>query len=549
MAVTSQNVEKKYCYIYYSKSYRNDDGNPRNNKTRIGKCDSVTGKKIYDDDWREKLEAAGAPADVIDAVAKEIEALIKEDPIPEKDLKLLDSVRSYGTYYFYTEMAKKIGLLPVLQQAFPSKWTNLFNIACYMSVCGDAMMYCEDWLKEITRGSTSYMASQRISELMLSITCEERSDFFTGWVECVNEESFIALDITSISSYSQQTQGVEYGYNRDKEKLPQLNVCLLMGEKTRLPLYEVAYSGSLRDVETLTSTLTQFSVLWPNAVPKIVMDKGFYSAKNINDMLITEGETTKWQYDFLIAVPFTSSYAKNLVLQAKKSIETVENTIITPDGGMFGVHAERCWPNIKQKLHTFVYFNSSIRETEKNELYQYVARLKMEAESSPEGKANQEEYARYLIIRKSSVNPNGYTVNIRQDVIEKELEYCGCMVLVSNYLDDPQEAINIYRAKDRVEKGFDRMKNSIALSRLFARTDVRSQNKIFCAFLALIIESAIDKIMDEKHLHKNYTLEKICWVLSGIKTGVYNGHTLLNPLSKAQAKLLKDFSIDPPTVG
>lgn len=47
------------------------------------------------------------------------------------------------------------------------------------------------------------------------------------------------------------------GDNRDKEQLPQINICMHMGETSRLPIYQVLYSGSLKDVSTLETTFIE----------------------------------------------------------------------------------------------------------------------------------------------------------------------------------------------------------------------------------------------------------------------------------------------------
>ena len=47
---------------------------------------------------------------------------------------------------------------------------------------------------------------------------------------------FLAYDVTSISSYSKGIESLEWGYNRDKEKLPQLNLGMYYGESSGLPL-------------------------------------------------------------------------------------------------------------------------------------------------------------------------------------------------------------------------------------------------------------------------------------------------------------------------
>jgi transposase len=52
----------------------------------------------------------------------------------------------------------------------------------------------------------------------------------------VLEDDYLCYDITSISSYSEFNEFIKYGHNRDNEKLPQLNLAILFGQKGRLPV-------------------------------------------------------------------------------------------------------------------------------------------------------------------------------------------------------------------------------------------------------------------------------------------------------------------------
>jgi hypothetical protein len=152
------------------------------------------------------------------------------------------------------------------------------------------------------------MTSQRISELLIRVTKEDRDDFYQSWCALRSEVEYLALDITSASSYSELIESAEWGYNRDKEKLPQINICLLMGYQSGYPIYQSAYSGSLKDVTTLQSTMRGFKAIAGEKPMVAVMDKGFFSTKNANAML-----SPKHHADFIIAVPFTSKFALGLV--------------------------------------------------------------------------------------------------------------------------------------------------------------------------------------------------------------------------------------------
>jgi transposase len=137
-------------------------------------------------------------------------------------------------------------------------------------------MYFKFWQYETDNVFKKEFSSQRISDLLLSITEDERINFYLNWAENVRTIEYLALDCTSISSYSQLIGDVNWGYNRDGEKLPQVNLCLLTGEISRIPVFPMLYDGSIKDVSTLTSMLAMSSRLPLNKL-SIVTDKGFSS--------------------------------------------------------------------------------------------------------------------------------------------------------------------------------------------------------------------------------------------------------------------------------
>ena len=249
----------------------------------------------------------------------------------------------------------------------------------------------------------------------------------------------MALDITSISSYSELIGDVEWGCNRDKEKLPQVNVCTLFGEKSQLPVFQTTCSGSLKDVSTLKSTLQLASGLKLNNM-SIVMDKGFCSKDNVDDMLDDEDGLR-----FLLATSLTLAFTKAQIKSEKKDIDSVDNTIVVGDDIIRGVTKSRSWYGT-YTLHTHVFYNAELAYQTKNRLYGYVAKLKQEAEKNPNNAKLHSEFEKFLIVRKSSANHMGHTVNIRYDVVEEQLQHTGWLVIISNHIiNNATKAINIQR--------------------------------------------------------------------------------------------------------
>ena len=95
-----------------------------------------------------------------------------------------------------------------------------------------------------------------------------------GAVKRRKSDEYIAYDVTSISSYSKQISELEWGYNRDKEKLPQINMGMYYGESSRFPLYYRIYPGSISD-KTHLKYMTENQSFTESGKIRYVMDRGF----------------------------------------------------------------------------------------------------------------------------------------------------------------------------------------------------------------------------------------------------------------------------------
>jgi transposase len=118
--------------------------------------------------------------------------------------------------------------------------------------------------------------------------------------------------------------------------------------------------------------------------------------------------------------------------------------------------------------------------------------------------------------------------------------------IISNRIDNAEAALGVYRDKDVVEKGFYRMKNSLGLNRLRVHSDAVVENKIFIIFIALILESHIQKILNNRKLKIKIPIKKLFKILNKIKEQTINGKKIIGTITKEQRSLLKDFKIPIP---
>jgi len=514
-------------YIYEVTSYRDSNGEPRNKRVIVGKLDAY-GQKCYKSEYIDRKMKSGTPIDIRE------QTFFSEEEIKGSTIK------EYGAYYFLESIAGSIGLSKILETAFPRHWKELLILSIYLICTEEPFMYCCHWLEATETTGIGNLTSQRISELLASLPVEGRTAFYTGWSSYRKEEEYLALDITSVSSWSELIDDVAYGYNRDHDELPQINICMLMGEKSLLPVFQVVYEGSIRDVSTFIATLkSDLSYNQTEQPDLLVMDKGFFKIANVNAMLAEPG------IRFIIPVSFNAKFAKDQVKSEKKDIDSLKNTIPCGTGCVRGVTKLRTW-SAGKKLYTHIVFNAMKAFKGKDDLYAYTTRLKEIATEDPNNKDYQADIKKYLIVRSSRAAENGRTVNIREDVIEAELETTGWLILVSNDVDNCHRALDIYRAKDVVEKGFLRLKNCIDLRRLRVHSQNGMQNKVFVGFLSLILLSHIHKVMAEKDLYKDMTMKELLIILRKLRVQYINGTRILFPVSKAQRRIFESFSIPLP---
>jgi hypothetical protein len=208
-----------------------------------------------------------------------------------------------STHYLLDRIAEKVGLKDAIWSAIPNLWDRVLHLACFMVASGELAMYCEDWLAKTDSIEPANLTSQKSSELLIRLDDNDRTKFYELWGERRDKEELYALDITSVSSYSDLIGDVGWGDNRDGEELAQINICMLMGEVSGLPIFQAVYNGAFKDVSTLKATLSMIAGLnFSNMA--VAMDKGFSSKGNIDAMLSNPDGIR-----FFVSLPFTMKFA------------------------------------------------------------------------------------------------------------------------------------------------------------------------------------------------------------------------------------------------
>ena len=454
-----------------------------------------------------------------------------------------------GTTCLLDGIGDATGLQEDLKTCFPDRYRQIMSLAYYLAMESKSPL-CRfpHWSALHRHPHGESINSQRISELLASITEQERQSFFQAMVKRRAEKEYLAYDSTSISSYSQCLRQVRYGKNKDHEHLAQINLSLLFGQQSGLPFYYRKLAGNIPDVMTLRKLIKDVNALGYEKI-KVVLDRGFFSAANINDLY-------KHHLKFLIG-------AKLSLKMVQRQLEAVRERL-------------RNWSNYSQ-IHRLYAFGQSITwdyvqdRPYKRDKLEADRRMYLHLFFSPEQALEDEQafnirlsewqeeliggnrhpdhekfYSQYFDIKTTPVR--GTQVIAKEGAIELAKRDYGYFALMSNDIKDPLTALEIYRNKDTVEKAFENLKERLNLRRVAVSSEQSLDGKMFVQFVALIYISYIKKKMQENNLFKSHTLQEVLDELDVIECFESPGRRpQFGEITKKQNELFIQLGINPPT--
>jgi hypothetical protein len=231
----------------------------------------------------------------------------------------------YGSVYLLEQISEITGVTHDLKLCFPETYDQILSIADYLILENSPLYRFTKWHRTHKHPYGRNIPSQRSSELLSMIGESQKMKFFNLQAKRRLEKEFLAFDTTSISSHSQLIKQVKYGKNKEGDRLPQINLALLLGEQSGLPAYYRKLPGNLTDVKLIKKLMKDISFLNLDKV-KLVLDRGFYSADNINDMY-------KYHYKFLIGAKLSLSLVRNKLDNIRDELRTRKN--YHPEAGLF----------------------------------------------------------------------------------------------------------------------------------------------------------------------------------------------------------------------
>ena len=237
----------------------------------------------------------------------------------------ISQVHVVGDCHALIALSGDIGLTETLVKIFGATEGNaLLGLAMHQVATGHALYRAQDWLEQ--RAIPADMKSRltgtgKVYDFMEQIGSDinRRELFLKTWIKRHGDMETVVFDTTSISTYSPHLELAEWGYNRDDERLEQINFSLAVHEKSSFPVYYRVIPGSIPDVKTLKNSL-EFMEDLGMKIHAISLDRGFYSATNVRDIL-------QRHVRVIIGVPWTSLQAQNVLKNNKQKLDTPKRSV------------------------------------------------------------------------------------------------------------------------------------------------------------------------------------------------------------------------------
>lgn len=340
------------------------------------------------------------------------------------------------------------------------------------------------------------MTSGAVSRLLGKITQTKISKFLTKLNEeyqrdagdSIVEQRYLALDSTSITSYSENIASVDWGKNKDLIEAPQTNVLLIVDQKTGAPVYYRNFDGNVPDIMTVRNTLAGLALhKIPTENVILVADRGYGSVSNFEDMFRNDMSfvfNTRRNICSAITDVVDEHYAE--LLDWNHGLSFIKQNAVTVPLNWrydrFPVPGKKKQNKDVVKVYVHIYYNKAIND-------EAALRLKTQLTAAVTADATQPD--KLTAAQKKLINKyttvDGDKRKISMKAVDETLRYAGVRVLVSDAISDAQECAVAYEERNQVEYAFNRLKAELNCNRTGVHSTRNWDGKLFLEILATAV--------------------------------------------------------------
>ena len=485
---------------------------------------------------------------------------------------------SYAATWDLWQFASKNRILQNLQAAFGKQLgTGLLALAVYQLLDGGAMNGYEDWLPDNWLPVSAPLSSQRISELLAQVDHEDMVNYFRlrfdrskqnyqKWLEEIKQKAqkqgsamppstlqkmYMALDSTAISTFSMTIEDAAYGHAKQNPELKQINLTLAVDFLNGDVCYAREDEGSITDKSVYKSILAQMkSYGFDLDETVLVTDRGYSSLMNLQNLFNTD-------VSFVAGVPIVEKGLKDKFTKFREAL--CDLAFYNSEYEVYCRTIKEDWKqnteagSVNRDCFVHLYRFPEIALSQQKQLLKKIDKV---LDKKRDGKVvDRDDWnfaARFITECKEEQDGK------ERKIWEKNLEAlrlwertAGCFVIRSDWLEDPIEALRIYRRRNIVEVAFRQFKVLNGGDRLQA-TQTSYMGKLMVHIIAQSLRMAITVQAKKRETQElklpDNSVEKLLAALKRIRAvrAPTTATWVVEPLTKKAQDMLELLNLPKP---
>ena len=394
----------------------------------------------------------------------------------------LRGIKEYGNAVLFDRLLSD--MRSHLADAFPDEWEEVYALAITR-----AMGYTP-----LKRVRSAWDKLYNVSDINPNLDAKNLSHVLkvVGTDSFAQESVFKALserdrdlvyDLSTILTRS-SLNIAEYGYNKDKIHVPQVNIALFCSLETGLPTMIRTIPGSVRDIKSLYNSIIEAE----KEGGTIVLDRGFFSED---------------------AIRFLLEKKMNFILPARRNSRLYETRIHLNDHLFYKKRLIRCGKRHIDGIFLYLFEDQQLMLEENTTLYKKL----------DEGKID------------------------RQELSEAQ-KRAGRILIVSNLDLDEKEIFMQYKSRDRIEKLFDTYKNVLQADTLYLQDNESVFGHIFISFLSLYAYTKIEMALKKADLLDKQSPKDILLELSKVYLIQLNDCNIISEVPKKVERMDEKMGLE-----
>lgn len=439
------------------------------------------------------------------------------EEVEQRETSWASNNLSYAATWALWQFASKNRILQNLQAVFGKQLgTNLLALAIYQLLDGGAMNGYEDWLPDNWLPVSAPLSSQRISELLAQVDHEDMVNYcrlrfdrskanYQKWLEEIEQNAkknglvmppstmqkmYMALDSTAISTFSMTIEDAAYGHTKQNPELKQINLTLAVDFLNGEVCYAREDEGLITDKSVYKSILAQMkSYGFDLDETVLVTDRGYSSIMNLQNLFNTD-------VSFVAGVPIVEKGLKDKFAKFREAL--CDLAFYNSEYDVYCRTIKEDWKqnteggSIDRTCFVHLYRFPEIALSQQKQLLKKVDKaLDKKRSGRVVDRDDWNFVARFITERKEEHDGK------EKKIWEKNLEAlrfwertAGCFVIRSDWLEDPIEALRIYRRRNIVEVAFRQFKVLNGGDRLYA-TQTSYMGKLMVHIIAQSLRMAM----------------------------------------------------------